>query len=79
MTMPIDSMNNRTDFSSELLEDSTVVLGDMTAALARGEVADGTRLMEHALLLNVRWEQLTTAVHEGIERGYQHGEAPEAR
>jgi hypothetical protein len=52
--------------------DFEAVLGDMTAALARGEVAQGTRLMEHALDLNVRWEQLTSAVHAGIERGYEY-------
>ena len=79
MTMPIGPMNNRDTHSSELLEDAAVILGDMTAALARGEVADGTRLMEHALMLNVRWEQLTTAVHQGIERGYEHVEAPPTR
>jgi hypothetical protein len=28
--------------------------------------------MEQALTLNVRWEQFTTAVHSGIERGYEH-------
>lgn len=79
MTMPIGSMNNPAQHSSELLEDAAVILGDLRSALARGEVADGTRLMEHALLLNVRWEQLTTAVHEGIERGYEHGEVPATR
>jgi hypothetical protein len=79
MTMPSGSTNNPAQHSSELLEDAAVVLGDMTSALARGEVGDGTRLMEHALMLNVRWEQLTTAVHKGIERGYEHGEAPATR
>jgi hypothetical protein len=28
--------------------------------------------MERALTLNVEWEQLTSAVHIGIERGYEH-------
>ena len=79
MTMPLGSTNNPAQHSSELLEDAAVVLGDMTSALARGEVADGTRLMEHALSLNVRWEQLTTAVHRGIERGYEHVETPATR
>jgi hypothetical protein len=75
MTVSINSANDGARRSSESLNDSAVVLGDMTAALARGEVADGTRLIEHALLLNVHWEQLTTAVHEGIELGYGHREA----
>jgi hypothetical protein len=36
--------------------------------------------MERALTLNVQWEQLTSAVHLGIERGYQHPSvAPGAR
>ena len=56
----------------ELSADYEAVLGDMTAALARGEVGQGTRLMERALNLNVQWEQLTSAVHRGIERGYEH-------
>ena len=56
----------------ELSADFEAVLGDMTAALARGEVAQGARLMERALNLNVQWEQLTSAVHAGIERGYEH-------
>jgi hypothetical protein len=55
--------------------DYDAVLGDVTAALARGEVAQGTRLMERALDLNVEWEQLTSAVHLGIERGYPHPSA----
>jgi hypothetical protein len=51
--------------------ESAAVLGNLTAALARGELAQGTQLMEHALLLNVQWEQLTTAVHDGIAQGYE--------
>lgn len=47
------------------------VLGNLTAALSRGEVAEGAQLMERALLLNVHWDQLTSAVQVGIERGYR--------
>jgi hypothetical protein len=59
--------------------ESDAVLDNLTAALARGELAQGTQLMEHALLLNVQWEQLTSAVHSGIELGYEHSNGnPEA-
>jgi len=64
-SQPLSSIHERSS-------DFEAVLGDMTAALARGEVAKGARLMEHALNLNVRWEQLTSAVHAGIDRGYEH-------
>jgi len=51
--------------------DPDSLLGTMTAALARGEVAEGALLLERALALNVHWEQLTSAVHAGIEQGYR--------
>jgi hypothetical protein len=72
MTLPAlptgGSFSPAMDSSSE----PNAVLGNLTAALARGQLAQGTRLMEDALLLNVQWEQLTSAVQSGIELGYEH-------
>ena len=70
-SLPTESLPPATELST----DFDAMLGSMTAALARGELAQGTQIMEQALTLNVRWEQLTSAVHAGIERGYEQPSA----
>ncbi len=71
MTLPALSAEGSFSPPIESHCDSAAILGNLTAALARGELAQGTQLMEHALLLNVQWEQLTTAVQDGIAQGYE--------
>lgn len=57
--------------STESPDATEMLLGQLTATLAGGGLADGTLLMEQALSLNVRWEQLTSAVREGIALSYE--------